>query len=190
VSQDRARLFVALELPEEVRDALVGWRAAALARRDGIRLIAAEDLHATLCFLGWQPEAAIGEIFEACRAGAAQAPPELSLGDALGLPRRRPRVVAVGLRDLRGRLAELQGTVSAALQAGGWYRPEQRRFLGHVTVARAGRSTSFSAPALAGAPPPPSLCFRAERVTLYRSRLHRSGARYEALHRIELPSAV
>jgi 2'-5' RNA ligase len=95
-------------------------------------------------------------------------------------------VLAVSLNDDWRDLATLQAALSDTLAAGGWYEPEKRPYLGHVTVARAARG--FRAPK-AALPAPPALEFRAPRVTLYRSRLLRSGARYEPLTTVELGGA-
>ncbi len=187
MSDERARLFVALELPDGVRDALVAWRERALGRIDGVRLLAPGDLHATLCFIGWRPEAEIGSIAESCRVLAGRPAPELSLGGALALPRRRPRVLAIALEDPGEVLAAEQASLSAALVAGGWYEPERRAYLPHVTVARVGRGARLPRAELPS--PLPRTAFRAPGVTLYRSRLSRSGARYEPLATIALSSA-
>jgi 2'-5' RNA ligase len=177
---ERARLFVALELPDGVRDALVRWRAAVR----GLRLVGAEDLHVTLCFLGWRPRREIDEIGAACAAAsAAWGPFEVSLGDPVWLPDRRPRVLAVRIVDASDALAGLQSWLSKKLSAGGWYAPEPRPFSGHVTVARVPRDTRVRTAKLPGLP---AVEFLATRVTLYRSRLGPSGARYEAQRTIEL----
>jgi len=182
-AEERVRLFVALELPDNVRAALAGWRARALRGVDGVRAIAPEALHATLCFLGWQPATQIGAIGDACGVLAAQPAPELRLGEAIWLPRRRPRVLAVELVDVAAALARAQAALSEVLEAGGWYEHEGRPYLGHVTVARMSQGTRMPRRSL---PAPPGIDFRASRVTLYRSRLSRSGARYEALATVEL----
>lgn len=183
--EERVRLFVALELPAQPREALVRWQARALRGSDGVRPIASDDLHATLCFLGWRFEGEIGPIRDACGVLAAQPTPELRLSKAIWLPPRRPRVLAVELEDVAGTLGRAQATLSNVLEAGGWYVPEKRPYLAHVTVARAGRDTRVPRRAL---PAPPELGFHAPRVSLYRSRLLRSGARYEQLGSVELAS--
>jgi 2'-5' RNA ligase len=183
VSDERARLFVALELPDQIREALVAWRDQ-LGRIDGVRPLAPSYLHATLCFIGWRPEPEIDSIAESCRVLEGQPAPELSPGAALALPRRRPRVLAVSLEDPRGTLAAAQATLSSALVAGGWYEPERRPYLPHVTLARVGRGARLPRGTLPSLPP--QVAFRAARVTLYRSRLSRSGARYEPLAAIAL----
>jgi 2'-5' RNA ligase len=183
---ERARLFVALELPDAAREALVRWRASAVAGISGLRLVRPEDLHATLCFLGTRPVGEIEPIGAACGVAAGEPPVESSFGEPLWLPRRRPRVLAVSLQDDEGALARLQSTLSEALVAGSWYAPESRPFLAHVTVARVAGDARVRALALAA---PPADAIRCSRVTLYRSRLSRSGARYEPLTTVELGSA-
>jgi RNA 2',3'-cyclic 3'-phosphodiesterase len=191
--EGRARLFVALELPDPVRAALVAWRDSALSSLSprsslsGLRGVAPEDFHVTLCFLGSRPVGEIDEIGAACGVAAGEPVVEASLREPMWLPRRRPRVLAVSLDDASGALARLQSTVAAALAAGGWYAPESRPFLGHVTVARVsargGRVRSLALPA------PPAGEVVCSRVTLYRSRLSRLGARYEPLTVVSLASA-
>jgi len=180
---ERVRLFVALELPDDARETLVRWRGRVPGGAERLRLIASDDLHATLCFLGWRSAGDISAIRDTCNVVAGRTAPELVLGEAIWLPPRRPRVLAVSLQDRSGSLAAVQSALSEALAAGGWYEPEKRAHLAHVTVARAGRG--FRTPR-GELPAPPALEFRASRVTLYRSRLLRTGARYEPLGAVEL----
>jgi RNA 2',3'-cyclic 3'-phosphodiesterase len=184
------RLFVALELPEAVRRALREWAAAALSETERLRLLDDEALHVTLCFLGATPASELDSIGAACRTAAAgHRPPRLSLGRVLALPRRRPRVVAVDLGDHDGgvtTLGELQAAVSARLAQGGWYRPEARPFLAHVTVARVRSQRRIDARALERLRPIEAPAFTADTVTVFRSHTRPGGARYEALERVRL----
>ncbi len=183
MSDERARLFVALELPQPIRQALVGWRARAVRGIDRLRLVREEDLHVTMCFLGWQAIGAVDSIVSACRVLAGEPAAQLRVGGWIWLPPRRPRVLAIELEDRGGALASAQSRLSAALEAGGWYRPEQRPFLAHVTVARVPRGARVRA----GEPEaPPALALTGSRVTLFRSRLSPAGARYEGLASVEL----
>jgi RNA 2',3'-cyclic 3'-phosphodiesterase len=185
-AEERARLFVALELPSPARDALVQWRSDALRDVPGLRPVRPEDLHATLCFLGSRRAREIDAISEACGVVAGEPVAASGFGDAIWLPRRRPRVLAVELEDPDGALARIQSALSAALVSGGWYAPESRPFLAHVTVARLSSVARIRPPAL---PAMPEMDVRCSRVTLYRSRLSPVGARYEALAAIDLGSA-
>jgi len=182
---ERVRLFVALELPAEVRQELVRWRerlpsAAAPVR---LRWVTPASLHVTLCFLGWRPAEQIPSIAEACAVTAACAPAELKLAEPVWLPPRRPRVLAVELRDETGGLSQVQGRLSAALEAGGWYEPEKRTFRAHATVARVPKGARVGRVAL---PAPARLSFTGRRVTLFRSRLSAAGARYEPVASVAL----
>lgn len=181
---ERLRLFVALDLPEDVREALLAWRSGVLRAVGNLRPVAQDALHATLCFLGGRPAVEVEAIAAACDAALRGAVvPELGLEAGLWLPPRHPRVLAVRLADSSGSLARIQGAVSDALCQGGWYTPEKRPFLAHVTVARVPARVRVRATDL---PSLPSLRFGARAVTLYRSRLQRSGARYEPLATVPL----
>jgi 2'-5' RNA ligase len=186
---ERARLFVALELPAEVRATLLQWRGG-VPGAGRLRLIPAECLHVTLCFLGWREVGEIPAIAAACALSPRPPAATLTLGEAIWLPPRRPRVLAVKVGDPDGALTRVQAAVSAALAAGGWYAPEGRAYLPHVTVARV-RAGAARVPAgervraEAVAPPAP-LEFVGSEVTLYRSHLGGDGARYEALARVGL----
>jgi 2'-5' RNA ligase len=163
VSAERVRLFVALELPAEVRTALVGWTREHVGGTAQLRPVGPESVHVTLCFLGSRPVAEVEEIAAACRDAVAGLPaPELALGDALWLPPRRPRVLSVEL---------------------GFYEPERRPFRAHVTVARVHREARLRPQEL---PAPQAMDFTGTTVTLFRSQLGKGPARYEALASVTL----
>jgi RNA 2',3'-cyclic 3'-phosphodiesterase len=182
MSGPRARLFLALDLPENARSRLAEWRNLALEGRTDVRPVAPEALHVTLVFLGWQDESAAERIAEAAFAALPEAPaPRLAATAVRSLPPRRPRLFALDLDDQDGRATALQEAASAALEAGGWYRPEKRPFWPHVTLARVKRGER--AAAMPERPPPPGEPFDAAVVTLYRSTLRPQGALYEPLAR-------
>lgn len=187
-SDERARLFVALELPEAVRDGLAVWGTGVAAGLPGVRSVAVESLHVTLCFLGWVEVGEIEAVAGACGVVAGMPAAELRVGRGIWLPARRPSVLAVELSDDGGRLGAVQSALSEALAGGGWYRPEKRPFLAHVTVARVGRR----ARARRGSElpdVPDGLSFGPTTVTLFRSRLSPAGARYEGLASVETSTA-
>lgn len=181
---ESARLFAALELPAPVRTALVTWRTAQLSHVDGLRATQPDalSLHITLCFLGSQPVADIARIAEACTAAAGFRRPALSIGRPLWLPVRRPRVLTVEIDD-DGGLRAIQTALAGALGQGGWFEPEQRRFLPHVTVARTGREGLRRPPKVC---PPKPISFVGSTVALMRSHLGAGPASYERLALVEL----
>lgn len=181
-----ARLFVALELPSAAREALARWRSEVVGEVRGLRLVRPEDLHVTLCFIGSRPEREIDQIAAACGVVAGEPAADCAFGEALWLPPRRPRVLAVAMSDPDGTLARMQSVLSSALVAGGWYAPESRPFLAHVTVGRVSRDTRVRVVDLSA---PAGSALRCSRVTLYRSRLGSAGTRYEPLASVELGPA-
>ena len=184
-SSPSVRLFVALDLPDVLRGHLLGWGAHALSDIPGVRLQRPEAMHVTLCFLGEQPVEDVEAIAGAMRAAVARRSAlRLTPGAPIWLPARRPRVAAIEVADAGGDLAVLQADVSAGLAGGGWYEPERRPFLAHVTVARIGRNGPQQPPA--PATPPPAVSATARSVSLYRSHTGASGARYEAVVTVEL----
>ena len=180
-----ARLFVALDLPPAARTALIAWREEVFAGRENLlRLVAPEALHVTLVFLGHLPEAEIERIAGLVRGAVPAAePPLLAALGVKPVPPRSPRLFALDLSDEDGRAAAIHAAQSAALVAGRLYEPEKRPFWPHVTLARCRRGTR---PGLTGEPAPPGDAWRAEAVTLYRSRLSPRGATYEPLERVLL----
>jgi RNA 2',3'-cyclic 3'-phosphodiesterase len=185
MSDEHVRLFVALELPESVRRTLTGWGATVLDGRAGLRAVVQDSLHVTLCFLGRRAVNEIGEIAAACEVVATMPVLQLTLGDGLWLPARRPRVLAVALGDHDHALAAVQSKLSDVLRRGGWYVPEPRPFLAHVTLARVAKGVQAprgDLPALS-----PGVA-RGSTVTLYRSRLGRGGAQYQPLASVALGS--
>ncbi len=191
-AQATARLFVAVDPPVEVCEQLVAWAKVAvrsLGLRKGsagpVRVLDAELLHVTLCFLGERPvgeiEAIVGALAECARVVG-----RLEIGAPLWLPPRRPRALAVEVRDEDGvdpgeSLAMLQGALCGALARACGYREERRRFRAHVTLARL-REDRRHGPGLGRElPPTPALSFSPGAVILYRSWLSPAGASYEAL---------
>jgi 2'-5' RNA ligase len=182
-SAERLRLFVALTLPQVALEVLGAWQRDVLTGEPQLRGVEGTTLHATLCFLGGRPANEVARIADACGTVAGIGAMRLRVGAGLWLPARRPSVLAVSLGDMNGALAPAQRALSGALAAAGVYRPESRPYLPHVTVARVRRGERVRRRELE---PPPSLVFEADTVTLYRSLLGRSGARYEPLAAISL----
>jgi 2'-5' RNA ligase len=186
----RIRLFVALGLPACVLEALISWQRSSVSPLAGVRAIAPDALHVTLCFLGTREVAEVDGIARACSVLAGASVADLRLGSPVWLPStRRPQVLAVHVIDaLDAALGDAQAKLARSLAAIGAYEPERRRFLPHVSVGRVRRGTAVAA-AGGGRPalePPPAVRFDGSRVTLFRSWLGNGPARYEALHSVLL----
>lgn len=178
----RARLFVALDLPDEVREGIVAWQGRELAD-PALRPVRPESLHMTLVFLGYHPEKQIERIAEAALGVDAPAPEIRLEPEPVGVPRgKRPRLFAIDAPSEGA--VELQAQVESRLVEARFYEPEKRPFWPHLTVARMRPEKRGSRkPALVekGPGPLPEQLFRpfsALRLTLYRSHLRPQGAEY------------
>src|SRR5829696_5616680 len=184
----RARLFVALDLSDTLRDGIVRWGEEALAD-PALRTVPPESLHVTLAFLGYRPEREIEQIAEVLRESVGPAP-WVELRD----PVRRPphgRARLYALPVISPGAEMLQEGVAQGLSAQGFYESEERPFWPHVTVARVRPEARGSRrPAVVSQAPgdlPPELAEPriAVRMALYRSVLQPFGARYVPLAQVE-----
>ena len=124
------RLFVAIELPNEVRDRL--WRACCDV--PGARWTEAEQMHLTLRFVGEVDELVFRDV-EGALEEVRGAPFELEMrGVGHFPPRGEPRVLWAGIVRSDA-LVSLQKRVESAVERGGVPR-DGRRFSPHVTLAR------------------------------------------------------
>src|SRR3954453_5534016 len=186
----RARLFVALDLPEETRQGLVAWGNEALAD-PALRPVAPESLHITLAFLGHRPEEEVEAIAEAVTERVAPAPWVELRDPEQRPPRGRARLFA--LPAISPGSEALQAGLAQRLVEAGFYEPEKRPFWPHVTVARVRPEARGSRrPAVVSELPGPIPEELMEprisvRMTLYRSVLQSSGARYVPLAQVKLP---
>jgi len=179
------RLFVALELPQAVKEGLASLQRELRSRGLGhLHWVRPEGVHITLKFLGETPAAKVEDIGRALAPVAAVTSPlALRLG-CLGTfgDRKGPRVLWVGLEGDVERLAFLQRRVDEALAPLHFPR-EPREFAPHITLARVpqqavARSAGNVRAALMAASVPP-LEMVLSHLSLMRSHLGPGGARYE-----------
>lgn len=125
------RLFIALELPEDVTAGL-GRLCEGLP---GMRWAEAEQFHLTLRFIGEVGQGTFYEIGERL-AGVNHPPFELALS-GLGQfpPRGAPHTLWVGVEDRSGALSTLRRRIERVLADIG-VAPERRKFTPHVTLGR------------------------------------------------------
>ncbi|MBI5283537.1 MAG: RNA 2',3'-cyclic phosphodiesterase [Chloroflexi bacterium] len=183
------RLFVAVELPHEVRRLLVDTIDALprAVRGDAVRWARPEGIHLTLEFLGATPEDRLPLIHTALRLGVRDAAPfdvtPLGVGSFGG--RAHLRVIWVGAGGDGGALAALAERVETALEPLGYPR-ERRSFNAHLTLARVRDAATPSDRArlhdvLTRFDPPLYPAFRVDQVRLMQSLLGPGGAAYREL---------
>lgn len=186
------RLFVAVELPADVRRRLADVAEELRGRGlDRLRWVRPENIHITLKFLGETPAGSVPRIEDALRAAAAGvAPHELTLGE-LGKfgGRQNPRVLWVDVRGDVEALKALQKRVDAEIAPLG-FPADERPFAAHLTLARVpqdlARSVARSLTEAIGAVKVPDSPIPVREVVLMSSELRRAGPVYTRLCGIRL----
>ena len=182
-AQEDIRAFVALEVSEESREALMRVQDRLRAASREVKWVAPQNLHLTLIFLGGVPHALIDPISEALEAACRpHAPFPLTIHGVGAFPNaRKPKTVWAGLAGDLAPLRALVESVDRAMAEHG-YAPD-KAFKPHITLGRS-RSDSgdrMLADVLPALKDEPVSSFRAEEVTLFRSDLRSQGPIYTPL---------
>jgi 2'-5' RNA ligase len=183
------RLFVAVELPNEIRalldDTIDALKNAGMDR--GLRWVRPEGIHITLKFLGATDEEDLPGIVAAVR-GAARPHAAFDVAvDGLGSfgSPRSLRVIWAGVGGDTTALASLADSVDEALCAVGFPR-EKRPYSAHLTLARVREDALAEDRArmhamLKRQPPPPPAELQVRYCSLMESTLKPGGAVYAQL---------
>ena len=178
------RLFLAVNLPDDVRDGVASATQRARATHPGVAWVQPSLLHLTVKFIGERNAELVPRVVDAARAAAAAvAPFESALAGGGAFPNfRAPRVVWIGMANASP-LVALAARLDAALVPLG-IPAERRPFRPHLTLGRVRRALSpdegeglaREMRALAGRWPLPIT-----HVDLMRSELSSAGPRYTSV---------
>ena len=174
------RLFVALTLPEAVRE-----RLGALENGlPGARWVPEDNLHLTLRFIG-EVDGGVARDIDSCLAEVTMPAFEASFDrlDTFG-DGRNLRALWVGVEQPNEPLMRLQAKIEKAIVRAG-LEPESRKFTPHVTLARFKRNNGRVPAEKMQAYLTQNARLRVgpvrfEQFTLYSSILHRDGSYYSA----------
>lgn len=194
---DHYRLFVAITVPDIVREAVlrVQRELQALAPSPLIRWAKPEQFHLTLRFLGDVPTDRIGALEKSLRAACAGVAPLHLRAQGVGFfpNARRPRVIWVGIHDREDSLSIFQKRVEVAVQP---YTMEQRedRFAGHITLGRIKLHNRFNVRLLRNNFESIETRFFGEwtagEIEIFRSELLPAGSRYASLAACPLGTTI
>jgi 2'-5' RNA ligase len=192
------RLFIAIELSPEIRQAL-GRVQAALQRQLPTRIVRwtnPDGIHLTLKFLGDTPEALVPPVREGVQAAAAAFGPfDLRFAGFGCFPNpRKARVLWIGAPDVPQPLAGVQRAIDLHMARLDFPR-ETRSFSPHLTLGRVNDSISPSeretlAAVLARTQIGDLGAMQVSEIILFKSDLLPGGAVYTALARSRLEHAV
>ncbi len=180
------RLFVAVDVPDDVRETLRAAIAPWQERFPRGRWVPKENWHVTMKFLGSTWPRLVEWVTETVAEVAREQKPLESRLEGLGVFQspRRARVLWGGLADPEGRFRELAGALDRGLSKE--FDPERRPFTPHLTVARFDPPVQLD-PSEGG--DPTSDAFPVDRLVLYCSHLQRPAPRYEPLGEFPLGPA-
>jgi 2'-5' RNA ligase len=186
------RLFIALELPSEVKQVLAATQQR--LRRSGqhpVKWVSVDKVHLTLHFLGnveAEQVPALLAALEEIRAASMPAA-SLHLAEVGAFPNlRRPQTVWVGVGGAIQLLQQLQQDVGQAIEPLG-FAPETRPFRPHLTLGRVRRDAtppqqrSLGA-VLAETPKPEPVRWPLCEPVLFESTLTREGALYTRIDHV------
>lgn len=131
------RGFIAISVPDEVRDFLASFSQEAAKHLTNCRFVDAKNLHLTLQFLGNDvSKSLIPDISEIIDGIAQITPPfDISLGNAGTFPAKgRPRVFYIGLSQGHDEVSALALNLQSRLVNLGFEKEES--FHPHLTLAR------------------------------------------------------
>ena len=174
------RLFIAVDLPTEIRKALGDIEQDLRPLTDSARWVSPESIHITLKFLGEVPDKRLEDINTAL-TGLSWKPFTITVRGVGFFPgTRSPRVFWAGMEAPT--MKELAEELDSRMEALGFDK-EKRAFRPHITLARA-RDTRISSSLVTGSSQYEEHdfgAFTADRVFLFKSTLKPSGAVYEKL---------
>ncbi len=180
----KVRLFIAVLIPQDVRDSIAGLitdlqRVRNLSR--DIRFVPPENWHFTLAFLGYQDESAIPAIKETILSCKSDQPYRVEFERlTYGPPGPRPRMIwLTTIGQTSEELGKVKKELEDELETKGikWQR-ELRPYRAHITLAR------FPEMPFGNLPPIEKEIdwrYEAREIHLMKSTLKRTGAEYEAL---------
>jgi 2'-5' RNA ligase len=154
-----------------------------------VKWVAPENLHWTLQFLGDVDERDIPEVCQAVATAASEVESfDIEAHGAGAFPSvDRPRTLWIGAGEGTREISVLHATVERRLRKRG-YRGEERRFVPHITLGRAGRKgqPQSLASELAELADYDAGAMLVDEVTVYSSQLGPDGPTYDVLARAPL----
>lgn len=185
------RAFIAIELPNEVREKLAGTQQRFQSQleapvRKSVRWTPPGNIHLTLKFLGDVSTASLPLLIEFLTSESSHHQPfSLAYGGIGAFPNRRhPRVIWAGC-EATPELASLQKAIDSGTGQLG-FPSDHRLFSAHLTLGRVTQTASQEevetlAQALGRTKPEPSDSFTVDRFHLFQSDLRPAGAVYTIL---------
>lgn len=181
------RLFIAVDIPENVKNDIYSFTADSFGTDNVIKIVPAPNIHVTLRFLGKMNTNKIGKIEDAVKitadsfkrfryriTGRVNAFPNL----------RSARVVFLEIGDGDLQISEIYNLLENNLSKIK-IRKEGRKFIPHITIARIRGKKNIEEP-VAGQLEGPAGWIDCLDITLFESKLKPHGAEYSIIGKFSL----
>ena len=182
------RMFLAIELSDDVREHLIKVQKKLLPVLDGVAMTKDQNLHVTLKFLGAVDDRRVAELCESL-SKVSGGPIELAAEGLECFPERGPiRIVAAKMGGSEKALGALHAAIEQRCRYLGFER-ENRKYRPHVTLGRARRPVSADARSRAAEESEklwPGPTFDVPEFVLMESHLKPQGSEYRIAARFPL----
>ena len=184
------RLFIAINLTEDIKKEIRRIieeldSKMHFSKQPTFRWLSEENWHLTLTFLGGQPEESIIPILESIKSAVlCIEPPLIEFENMLfGPPNRRPRMIwLTTTKQTSEILGKIKNKLEDLLDKNGVkFRKENRKFQGHLTLARFEPLSQKETKLLRVG----DLIFTPQSLDLMESKLFRTGAEYIILEKVD-----
>ena len=130
-------MFIAVELPEEVKGKIGGLIEKLKVSGAAVRWVEQKNLHVTLKFLGWVDDARISEVVELTEKTAKGKKAFQAGFQGIGsFPAgESPRVIWAGINEGGDKFKQLTEELEKNFSQAG-FRSEERGFSSHITIGR------------------------------------------------------
>ena len=181
------RLFIAIDLPHELKEYLYLAASEYFSGNNAVRVIPAENIHLTLKFLGSVDILKTHRISVAIQSTSSNFGMfDYMISDRLNAfpSENSARIIFAGVKEGYGKIMEIFKVLETNL---GKIRikKEERRFVSHITVARIRDRKNISG-LLGSAGLAYDKPVRCDKLTLFESILRPSGAQYTILKEFAL----
>lgn len=139
------RLFYAVKIPDEVKDAVAKFIDPFRSLPGKVKWVESKNLHLTLKFIGETEKILLPELEKAAwEAIKGVESFEIELSDCGAFPNlRSPRVFWIGIKDSEKRLTNLQKKLDYNLNEIG-FEAERKKFSPHLTLGRVKSNSGLS----------------------------------------------
>ncbi len=189
------RAFIAIDLPEEIKDYLSLLQAKLKQSSADVKWVAPVNIHLTLKFLGDIDDKKTSQLIQILEDAALDTPQfYLKLGSIEAFPKiKSPRIIWIGVTTGNSEVKQIAANLETRIEKIGIAK-EDKPFTSHITIGRIKSNLNRekltqSLANLSGGDNNAINQFLATKLTLFKSTLTPKGPIYEAVKETSLKTA-